>query len=183
MKNWRIQGHHDLCDAFYVEAETEEEAVAVYRKKWDEWLARRKKEGGYWWRDYGEKQKPTPDGELSINVVGNPEIKWNPRPVCCERINHMERYHEKPPVILNTTRRNPETGDYFSLIDPHWILRKSGDEISFCPFCGAKLPEVERMENPPQPLWDGDDDYCGTCDERNHGCECNPPWTAYRIKT
>lgn len=52
MKHWRVQAE-DLLDAFYVEAVTEGEAIKRYREEWEATMARRKKEVGYWWRDYG----------------------------------------------------------------------------------------------------------------------------------
>ncbi len=184
MKRWSV---FDGDESYYVECETKERAIPLYRKQWQEWVDKRRTNpsNGWWWERYGSKIKPVPDEDLSVKEVGQPEYKFAPRPVCCEKINEVREYYEhKGPVVqLRPTRRNPETGDYYSFLDPHWVVREVGIEIQFCPHCGTKLPEVERMENPPQPLWDGDDDYCGTCDERNRCCECNPPSAGYRIKT
>jgi hypothetical protein len=186
LKNYKLYMHDSYNDPFPFTAESEEAAPAAFKVQWEEWIQKLMDYPQNKGKTRKELEFETAEEILSedhtIREVGDPEIRWNPRPICCERINEIDRFRDKPPVILQVTRRNEETGDYFSLIDPHWVLRKSGDEASFCPFCGTKLPGVEKMENPPQPLWDGDDDYCGTCDERNRCCECNPPWVAYRIK-
>jgi hypothetical protein len=189
LKHFKFYPYDSYHEPFAFTAESEEAAPAAFKIQWEEWAAKL--------MDYPqnkgksrEELKFEPAEQLleeehAIREVGDPALKWNPRPVCCEKINEIGEYafYEGPPIVLSTARRNPETGDYFSLIDPHWRMRKVGFEVDFCPFCGTKLPEVEKMENPPQPLWIGDDDYCGTCDERNRECECNPPWAAYRIKT
>jgi len=177
MKRWRFEFHASYEEPQYVDAETEEQAWAVFRKNWDGYIESAKAAE----RDNID-EIPRIDDKTKIREVGLEALKWSPRPTCCDQINKIERFRDGPIISLNVSRYNETTGDYFSLIDPHWVIRKTGDEISFCPFCGTKLPEVERMEEPPQPLWDGDDDYCGTCDERNMCCECNPPWAAYRIK-
>jgi hypothetical protein len=183
MRRFGFFWHDSYDEPFYVEVETEGSLPAAFKKQWDEWIERLKS-----YSHCKDETFKTAEEQLAqehtIREVGLPAIKWNPRPTCCTRINEESKYDldRGPPVQLRTTRYNPETGDYYSLVDPHWVMSKTGDEVAFCPFCGTKLPEVEKMEDPPQPLWDGDDDYCRTCGERNMCCECNPPWTAYRIK-
>ena len=184
MKRFGFFWRDSYDDAFYVKIEDDADPREAFKVQWEEWVT---KLMGYSQNKGKTREFATAEEKLAskftLREVGDEAIKWNPRPVCCERINKVDRFRDSPPICLQVTRCNDETGDYFSLIDPHWLVRKSGDEVFFCPFCGTKLPEVEKMENPPQPLWGGDDDYCGTCDQRNGECECNPPWTAYRIKT
>lgn len=51
----------------------------------------------------------------------------------------------------------------------------------FCPFCGQKLPEIRKRANPPDAVWNGDDDYCDTCGERNMGCTCHHPTVLWEV--
>ncbi len=63
-------------------------------------------------------------------------------------------------------------------------VRSAEDKPRFCPYCGAKLPEIELNPEPPKPLaviTDGGY-YCDTCKERLIGCECYAPEFAWRIK-
>ena len=48
--------------------------------------------------------------------------------------------------------------------------------ISFCPFCGQKLPNIVRVDRPELKVHTDLDGgyYCGTCEERNRECECLP---------
>lgn len=48
--------------------------------------------------------------------------------------------------------------------------------VSFCPYCGHKLPGVVRIEHSDLKVHSDLDGgyYCGTCDERNMNCECFP---------
>ena len=68
--------------------------------------------------------------------------------------------------------------------EPYWTVREMEKAISYCPFCGAKLPEVELDHNPSGKIYTllDDGDYCGTCKERSMECNCRPPAAHYRIK-
>ena len=84
---------------------------------------------------------------------------------------------------------------------PEWTLRLShletapgysrshahsaDDKPSFCPYCGTKLPEIEKNPKPPKPLAAITDGgyYCDTCEERLMSCECFAPEFAWRIKS
>jgi ADP-ribose pyrophosphatase YjhB (NUDIX family) len=50
---------------------------------------------------------------------------------------------------------------------------------TFCPFCGARLPEFRLRDPQPKHLYKGDDNYCGNCQDRNQNCKCTPPEGAY----
>lgn len=56
--------------------------------------------------------------------------------------------------------------------------------VQFCPYCGTKLPEMQRKAAPPQPLqrFDHDGDYCLTCDEQATRCQCFPMEAAFEPK-
>ena len=51
----------------------------------------------------------------------------------------------------------------------------------YCPFCGAKLPEIVRKARPPSPIMRCTDGgyYCDTCEERLQSCTCWPPWSGW----
>lgn len=55
---------------------------------------------------------------------------------------------------------------------------------TFCPYCGTKLPDIERRpaEDLPGPVHvpQADGDYCATCEERSGACECWWPSVAWR---
>ena len=67
--------------------------------------------------------------------------------------------------------------------EPYWFVRSVSKAISYCPFCGTKLPEVELDPKPDGKIYTlaYDGDYCGTCKERSMVCECRPPAASYRI--
>lgn len=54
----------------------------------------------------------------------------------------------------------------------------------FCPYCGKKLPEIEKDPAPVAPLCVITDGgyYCDTCEERLMNCQCYPPEFAWRVK-
>lgn len=50
-------------------------------------------------------------------------------------------------------------------------------EVSNCPFCGVKTPEIELNQYAIDnfKIHDSDLDYCTICNERNMCCQCLPP--------
>lgn len=58
--------------------------------------------------------------------------------------------------------------------------------VKFCPHCGTKLPDVERLKEEELPgkihVPVDDGNYCGTCEDRSGRCTCWPPEAAWRIK-
>lgn len=79
----------------------------------------------------------------------------------------------------------------FNEVEPEWVISgvdKYGLAITnkahFCPFCGTKMPELERNPNPPKRIWtsDHDGDYCKTCGKRSRVCRCASPQHRWRIK-
>ncbi len=68
----------------------------------------------------------------------------------------------------------------------HHRISREKPPVCFCPHCGVRLPEVERVPEDEllgpihSPVSDGD--YCGTCDERSRGCTCLYPTAAWRVK-
>jgi hypothetical protein len=185
MKRFRFNWSSSDWDAFVVEAEDDTNLTAKFKEQWAAWMLELKASIHSTRKD---SEYPTPEEQRkfkhSITELGDPAIKFNPRPVCCEKINDVGDYaiYKGPPVQLRSHDWDRET--MLEFLSPHWVIREIGITIEFCPFCGDKLPEVELMDNPAQPLWTGDPDggYCDTCTERNMCCECNPPWTAYKIK-
>lgn len=84
---------------------------------------------------------------------------------------------------------------------PHWGLRvnlekdyfygmdkKTRDLVyksrpSFCPYCGSRLPAIERRNIGSIPIFVPTNeyyDYCATCKERAMGCICLPPQFAWQ---
>lgn len=126
--------------------------------------------------------------ETDIREIGLEDDKFGPLPTCCVSIS--KRYPEdfdfnnKPPVRLVVTDLN-----YENLIDePYWVLSETNITISFCPFCGQKLPNAKRKDeseiegkmirafHPRMPQ-----DYCGNCDQRLMVCECSPMSVSYKV--
>lgn len=182
MKRWRI---HDGNDSWYVQCETKEEAIPLYRKQWEA-MRESRREDTWWWEKYGSKLEPRAEEDLEVLEVGQEEHRWGPRPTCCDRINEVREYDDKGPHIQLRVYEMVSPRSDELRIRPRWAMRDVGD-VFFCPFCGCKLPEVEEKpeEERPHPVWTPDDGYCGTCGTRNgHGwCECNPPASHYRIKS
>jgi hypothetical protein len=99
--------------------------------------------------------------------------------------------------------RDPEGRTRFQMATPRWSTGLAVDshrgsqvfgsgwklgeyQIEFCPFCGTKLPDVERIPEAelPGPIHEpvADGDYCGTCDERSRSCRCFHPACAWKTK-
>jgi hypothetical protein len=111
-------------------------------------------------------------------------------PKCCKPVQNFVAIYLRFPW-------DPEN-DYVG--SPEWVLRidhlgsapgyardyvrSTSDKPLYCPFCGAKLPEVERNPKPPKPvavITDGGY-YCDTCKKRLMVCRCYAPEFAWRIK-
>jgi hypothetical protein len=73
--------------------------------------------------------------------------------------------------------------DYDEEYDSIKAYEKTCVPVKFCPFCGKKVPEVRRKENPPAPVHSDADGgyYCGTCDERNMSCGCLPMTALFEV--
>ncbi len=175
-------------DPFVVEAKDEIDAIGVFHIEWARFIDKIRA----YPQNVGKENEFETSGQMlesgySIRVVGDPTIKWNPRPTCCDEIDKGPKYDydEKGPHIrLRTYRLSSPPNNWEDILSPHWTMRAASIEVYFCPFCGTKLPEVELLDHPPHPIWTSemDGDYCGTCSERSMCCKCNPPSTAYRIK-
>jgi hypothetical protein len=99
-----------------------------------------------------------------------------PHPKCCESARHI----------------------YASLGDsqgvPHWTMQVSKffpdpgpqdycleAEVTFCPFCGWKLPRLKLKETPPPHVYDRDNlDTCEECEQRRD-CICSSPESMWEV--
>lgn len=163
-------------DIFEVKGETEKEATESFWCKWKEYR-RDCEESGY--INYEVPAQP----EITVREIGQPENRFVPKLRCCKEASKIPKFElDKGPVIgLSAYKFTPDFDSVYEC--PEWRMKGCNTAISFCPFCGQRLPEVEKIENPPQPIWTPDDGYCGTCHERNGlGCRCNPPECAWKIK-
>ena len=108
---------------------------------------------------------------------------WGPVPGCFEEASELDEYGTGPAIHLYQEIVFGFPVDKFK--EPYWAVRDVAKAISYCPFCGAKLPEVELAPKPKGKIYTlaYDGDYCGTCDERSMACNCRPPAARYRIKT
>ena len=61
-------------------------------------------------------------------------------------------------------------------------ISESSVEVSCCPFCGIKVPDIEiNNEALTKKVHDSEDgDYCDTCGNRNMECNCLPPWFRWK---
>ena len=123
------------------------------------------------------------DKHARVIEVGLVELKYAPRPGCCEKSDSTHDWLTPDKPYLQLSACYYDSKEDKVRYRPHWTIqaREVAIEIAFCPFCGTKLPAVRRLDNPAQPLWTPDPDYCGTCNERNRCCECNPPESAYVV--
>lgn len=182
MKRFRFETYDGLMGDVDVEAISEEEAYPkfwkLYAEEREEWIKDRTK----WVEDFSVDEHPPERPKVTVRVVGDPALRHGPLPTCCEKIGEMDEYsgREHRWIRLEVYRYDGISDK--RPLDPHWRLVSASLEITYCPHCGTKLPEVELLENPPQPMWTDGDDYCDTCGERNMNCGCNPPWAGYRIK-
>lgn len=115
-----------------------------------------------------------------------------PKPTCCDAI---QKY---PAVVAELTgdwadcKSTDECGArwhaniYWSggrtpgYEDTTWDM----PEPTCCPFCGARLPRLQRMKTPPEPLESVTDGgyYCDTCKERCRlVCRCHPAISAFEV--
>lgn len=105
-------------------------------------------------------------------------------PKCCAAIQESKAvrlYHDDYELV--------EDGDKLS--PPKWMIEglqkdsrghydrsfRTVCEAFFCPFCGTKLPEVQKKAEPPKDkvcvITDGGY-YCDTCSKRGNECDCLP---------
>jgi len=132
----------------------------------------------YKWEDLSDRpaiiQKPVPEG-----------LDWK------GKINHM----------FSTIEDDPEGRTVFEAAKPRWFCsgadfdllsdrytgnmpRSTEREIHFCPHCGTKLPEVERVPKDElpgpihRPAYDGD--VCATCKQDAGDCACFRPELGWR---
>ena len=55
--------------------------------------------------------------------------------------------------------------------------------VSFCPFCGVRLPDFRKKAEPPPHLAvGGNDHYCGGCGKRWDTCFCSLPESAWEVE-
>ena len=119
-------------------------------------------------------------------------------PGCCEK-----SIHAKIPFLSLNYRHDSDEPKTIDKAKPEWrcpnmsfeqIMKLNrGDHmsyynsdlsLSFCPFCGVKLPEVVRVVRAGLKVHADLDGgyYCGTCKERNMNCECLPEVVLFDVK-
>jgi hypothetical protein len=131
----------------------------------------------YVYEETYDNSLPDQIGGFKITVkVGwwnHPEVT----PLCCQEIQ------ECCVVYLTWPPETPSVE--FLTVAPKWATRAPEKYhhrvwVTYCPFCGEALPDIERRLELPKMIWtpagDGDH-YCATCGERNMGCGClRPTW-------
>lgn len=93
-----------------------------------------------------------------------------PRPKCCKKAGELN-YMGEPRIYFWVSAEDEN--------DRGWRML---GYISFCPWCGVKLPEMVKTGVPPKP-WEPDlvcrivdgGYYCDTCHERLDNCTCRLP--------
>lgn len=118
-----------------------------------------------------------------------PKDKYKaPHPKCCADI---EKY---PVVQASFDPTIVMEGDWEKDKLPKWyaqyVCKEWGGswrmvEVSHCPFCSKKLPEIVEDKSVPREkvmkVTDGGY-YCDNCKERLMACECAAPEAAYKTK-
>ena len=86
--------------------------------------------------------------------------------------------HIKPSWII----RGSKLEDYSEIYrdDDIWNLI-SNPKINSCPSCGKTLPSLRLKDELPLNIFCSDGDYCTTCGERCHGCQCAKPEEMWEI--
>ncbi len=177
-RHWRLEWRN--FDRMYVMGpESKEEARPLLRAKWQKRLDDMDEDD----LEFRFGLDLDFDKHAKIQRVGHPNLKYVPRPGCCVAADTSRFEWESPPIRLKALRADWKKWKDDLKVDPHWTFRigDNAAEITFCPFCGAKLPRLARLETAPQPMWTSSGDDCGTCGECWQGCECNPPEAAYVI--
>ena len=109
-------------------------------------------------------------------------------PVCCDEIQKYLVIQLRVPFWPFVDVKNVKPiwkaivnyhPDHLSeLLEKQDGLSNEWPVANYCPFCGAKVPEVVPAEPDPNKKYcvvtDGGY-YCDTCSERLHVCECYPP--------
>ncbi len=80
------------------------------------------------------------------------------------------------PRLGSPRSRPPESPAWFASSD-HVYLGSTSHQVSFCPFCGVRLPGFRLKSVPPSPVLvpDAGLNYCDTCGERGMACRCCAP--------
>lgn len=103
-----------------------------------------------------------------------------PRPSCCD--DAFKCVYFRAP-----SKFNDGAGWYVSVNSDRLAFDERRDQITsslraeFCPFCGERLPEVRKMDDPPEPMMEPNEGktHCMTCGERI--CDCYPKAAGYEI--
>lgn len=130
--------------------------------------------------------------------MGWESAKYQIVPECCEAMRASM-------AVVLTCDLLEEDGMSGGFGEPHWHLRIhynlemygridsiiAGDRFyeavghpACCPFCSQKLPEIrlKPANRIPKKICAGTDGYyCNTCNQRNMGCTCAPPWMRWEI--
>jgi hypothetical protein len=96
-----------------------------------------------------------------------------PTPSCCKKIQ------DYPVIFFEPPHWSANVPSFFSKHKKAAWWDKM-PHPKYCCFCGKKLPEM--VKNKDLEVASNDDDYCGTCGERNRNCLCLPPSAAYEEK-
>ena len=112
-------------------------------------------------------------------------------PNCCKQALHAVflRHHNDDIYGKDFNGEVPETGQ--KGVKPKWFVLSYDYargcsfkvEVSFCPHCGKKLPDLKERENPPDKICQVTDGgyYCDVCNKRLSECRCLPPEHAWEV--
>jgi hypothetical protein len=111
-----------------------------------------------------------------------------PRPNCCEKIVENPIIHLSA-LTIEGEREVPKwimdiQIPYSKNVSNQVVFIGSYMEMINCPFCAAKLPEVELKTKIPQKVLSITDGgyYCNSCKERCQCCRCYPMEAKYQIR-
>lgn len=119
-------------------------------------------------------------------------------PECCEAIKqtgnvYLDFDRDEGEYVTNFDKaptwhmgHNPKMSGLVAMqyrdVQNYYRMLKSF-KVSFCPYCGAKLPEIVKVKSRFKKIYTYDDTHCGTCKERaGWGCECYPPTILWDVK-
>lgn len=110
-------------------------------------------------------------------------MKIHVTPMCCADVQQERAVA----IEVSNPETLPWTPSWYLTLTPSYNRHLDWGEIhrppvapKFCPYCGTSLPAIEPRPGIIAPIWRGDTDYCGTCNERNMNCCCLPPWATFQ---
>lgn len=104
-------------------------------------------------------------------------------PNCCEAVQKWKTIYIATDITTETLGTDNE------VLQPFWYAGFNKDvlatrfnipKVTFCHFCGTKLPEIVPSGITKQIGEDDGDGYCAKCGERCMCCHCLPPQCAWK---